>query len=65
MWPKYLPLATLAYSTFNIPNLANYSTYELVFCGKPKLILDLETTPDIMVLGIFKDYYTLLNKKLQ
>ena len=25
MWPKYLPLATPAYSTFNSPNLGNYS----------------------------------------
>ena len=25
MWPKYLPLAILAYNTFNSPNLANYS----------------------------------------
>ena len=28
---KYLPLATFAYNTFNSPNLANYSPYELVF----------------------------------
>ena len=27
MWPKYLPLVTLAYNTFNTPNLANYSPY--------------------------------------
>ena len=27
MWPKYLPLATLAYNTFNSPNLGNYSPY--------------------------------------
>ena len=31
MWPKYLPLATLVYNTFNSPNLASYSPYELVF----------------------------------
>ena len=31
MWHKYLPLATLAYNTFNSPNLGNYSPYELVF----------------------------------
>ena len=30
MWPKYLPLETFAYNTFNTPNLANYSPYELV-----------------------------------
>ena len=27
MWPKYLPLATFAYNTFNTPDLANYSPY--------------------------------------
>ena len=27
MWPKFLPLVTLAYNTFN-SNLANYSPYE-------------------------------------
>ena len=28
MWPKYLPIATFAYNTFNTPNLGNYSPYE-------------------------------------
>ena len=36
MWPKYLPLATLAHNTFNSPNLANYSPYELTFWKKTK-----------------------------
>ena len=65
MWPKYFPLATLVYNTFNTPNLANYSPYELVFRRKPKLLLDLETNPDIKLLGVFQDYYILLNKRLQ
>ena len=65
MWPKYLPLATFAYNTFNTPNLGNYSPYELVFGRKPKLLLNLETMPDIKVSGTFKDYYNLLNKRLQ
>ena len=65
MWPKYLPLATFAYNTFNTPNLANYSPYELVFGRKPRLLLNLETMPDIKVSGTFKDYYNLLNKRLQ
>ena len=56
MWPKCLPLATLAYNTFNSPNLGNYSPYELVFGRKPKVLLDFETDPDIKVLGIFKEY---------
>ena len=42
MWHKYLPLATFAHNTFNSPNLANHSPYELVFGRRPKLLLDLE-----------------------
>ena len=64
MWPKYLPLATFAYNRFNTSNLTNYSPHELVFGRKPKLLLNLETMPDI-ISGTFKDYYTLLNKRLQ
>ena len=65
MWPKYLPLAIFAYNTFNTPNLANFYPYELVFRRKPKVLLNLETTPDIKVAGTFKDYYDLLNKRLE
>ena len=65
MWPKFLPLATLAYNTFNSPILGNYSLYELVFGRKPKVLLDLETDPDIKVSGAYKDYYTLLSKRLK
>ena len=62
MWPKFLPLATLAYNTFNLPNLANLSPYELVFSRKPKILLDLEMDPDIKVSGMYTDYYALLKK---
>ena len=65
MWPKYLLLATFAYNTFNSPNLANFSPYELAFCRKPKILLNLDTTPDIKESGTFKDYHELLNKKLK
>ena len=56
MRPKYLLLVTFAYNTFNSPNIANFSQYELVFSRKPKLLLNLEMTSNI------KDYYNLLNK---
>ena len=36
MLPKYLSLATVAYSMFN--KLRNYSPYKLVFGRKPKLL---------------------------
>ena len=64
MWPKYLSFATFAYNTFSFPNLANYSPYELVFGRKPKLLIDVETDPDIKVAESFKEYYTLLGKRL-
>ena len=54
MWPKYLPLAALAFNMFNTPNLGNFSPCELVFGRKPKLLLDLETNPDIKVSGLSK-----------
>ena len=65
MWPKYLPLATFIYNTFHTANLAKFSPYKLVFHRKPKLLLNLETTPDIKVSDTFKYYYNLLKKRLQ
>ena len=65
LWPKYLLLATFAYDTFNSPNLANFCLCELVFMRKPKILLNLETTPNIKVSGTFKDYHELLNKRLK
>ena len=55
----------IPYNTFHTPNLGNYSTYELVFGRKSKLLLDLEGNPDMKVSVTFVDYYTLLNKRLQ
>ena len=65
MWPKYLSLATFTYNTFNIPNLGNYSPYKLTFGRKPKALLNLESNPDIKVSNTFKEYYELLNKRIQ
>ena len=65
MWLDYLPFATLAYNTYNSPNLSNYSPYELVFGRKPKLLLDLETNPDIKVSATYKEYYEQLEKRLK
>ena len=65
MWHNCLPLATFVYNTFNSPNLANHSPYELVFRRKPKLLLDLETDPDIKIAGTYKEYYMELSKRLQ
>ena len=59
MWPKYLSLATFAYNTFNSLNLANFSPYDLGFRRKPKILLNLESMPNIKVSGTFKDYHEL------
>ena len=65
MWHKYLPLATFAHNMFNSPNLANHSPHELVFGRKQKLLLDLETDPDIKVLGTYREYFIQLGKRLE
>ena len=65
MWHKYLPLATFAHNTFNSPNLANHYPYELVFGRKPKLLLAIETDPDIKVSGTYREYCTQLGKRLE
>ena len=64
MWPKYLSLATFAYNTFNTPNLGNYSPYKLTFGRKPKLLINVESNPDIKV-SSFREYYELLNKRIK
>ena len=64
-WHKFLSSATFAYNIFYSPNLGNYSPYELIFRREPKILLDLETDPDIKVSSTFKDYHTLLTKRLK
>ena len=51
MWPKYLSLSTFVYNIFNTSNLVNFTPYELVFGRKPKVLLNLEASPDIKVAG--------------
>ena len=65
MWPKYLLLATFAYSSFNNPNVKSHSPYEIIFGRKPRSLLNLESTPNIKVSDSFKEYYNLLNKRLK
>ena len=65
MCPQYLPVALFAYNTFNTPNIANFSPYDLAFGRKPKLLLNLQTMPYFKVSVTFKDCYSLLNKRLQ
>ena len=65
MWHKYLPLATFAPNTFNSPNLANHSSYKLVFGRKLKLFLDLETDADVKISGRCREYFLQLSKRLE
>ena len=64
MWHKFLSLAMFAYNIFLSPNLGNYSPYELVFRRKLKLLINIETDPDIKIASMFKDDHTLLTKRL-
>ena len=65
MWHKYLPVVTFTHNTFNSPNLANHSPYELVFGRKPKLLLDQEMDPDVKVSGTYREYFLQLRKRLE
>ena len=60
-----MPLAIFAHNTFDSPNLGNHSPYELVFGRKPKLLLDLETDPDVRVSGTHREYLLELRKRLE
>ena len=62
---KNLLLATFAYNTFNTQNLGNYSPYELTFGRKPKLLIDVESNPDIKVSRNVREYYALLKKRIK
>ena len=65
IWTKYVSLVTFAYKMFNTPNLGNYSPYELTFGSKLKVLLNLESNPDINMPVTFKEYYELLNKRIK
>ena len=65
MWPKYLSLATFEYNTFSTPNLDNYSPYELTFGRKLKILIDVESNPDIKVSESFREYYEFFNKRIK
>ena len=50
---------------FNTPHLGNHCPYELTFGRKPKVLMNLESNPDIKVSKTFKEYYELLNKRIK
>ena len=64
-WHKFLSLAMFAYNTFQSQNLGNYSLFELTLGREPRILLDLKMDPDTRVSGTYKDYHTLLTKRLK
>ena len=62
---KIFDLAMYAYNMFNTPNLGKFSPCELIFGRKPRPLLSLDLNPDIKVLGTFKGYSELLNKRIK
>ena len=54
-----------AYSMFNMPNLGNFSPYELTYGRKPRPLLNLDSNPDIKFSGTFREFYELPNKRLK
>ena len=64
MWHKFLSLETFAYNRFHSPNLGNYSPFELTLRREPRTLLNLETDPAIRIASTYKDYHTLLTKRL-
>ena len=65
MWTKYVSLARFAYNTFNSPYLGNFSPYELTFGRKHKLLLNVETNPNIKVSRNFREYHDSLTKRIK
>ena len=64
-WHKFISLAMFAYNTFHSANLGNYSPFGLTLGRKPRILLNLETDPDSKISGTYKDYHTLLTKRLK
>ena len=53
-----------ACNTFHSPNLGSYSPFELTLRREPKALLNMETDPDVRISATYKDYHTLLTKRL-
>ena len=56
-WPDCFPYAMLCYNSYSTPNLDNMSPYELVLGHKATISHELEIRPDVVVSGMFTEYY--------
>ena len=64
-WPDCLPYVMLCYNSYSTPNLENMSPYELVFRHRATISQELEIRPNVVVSGMFTDYYERLKKNLK
>ena len=62
MWPQYLPLATLAYNTFNTANLANYC-YIILLKFKHDITKELSNIPTKLLFIIFFLLYEYITER--
>ena len=61
-WPDCLPYVMLCYNAYSRPNLDNMNPHELGFEHKAMISHELEIRPDIVVSGMFTEYYEWLKK---
>ena len=54
-----------SYNTFYSLNLNWFDPNELVFGREPRVLIDLETDPNVKVSGTYKECYKLMHKMLK
>ena len=64
MWHKFLSLAMFAYNIFHHSQLRKLLPNELIFGRRPRILINIETDPDIKISDTFKDYHMMLTKRL-
>ena len=62
-WDIFLDPVIITYNIYSTPYLDNLSPFEIALDRKAKIIPELEVTPDVPVLGTFKDAY-ITSKKI-
>ena len=60
-WHKFQSLAMFAYRIFHSPNLGNYPPFELTFGREPRVLLSLETYPDMKGFWYINEIYHMPN----
>ena len=60
-WHRFQSLGMFAYRIFYSPNLGNYSPFELTFQREPRVLLSLETDPDMKGFWYINEIYHMPN----